>query len=40
MFLIGELLLNLSILYDRLKASIKSKRWISEQEYYEIKRGN
>ena len=39
-FLIGELKLNILILIDRISASIKSKRWISNQEYYEIKRGN
>jgi hypothetical protein len=40
MFLISELFLNLLILLDRLKASWNSKRWISDQEYYEIRRGN
>jgi hypothetical protein len=38
MYLIAEFLINLSIFFDRLKASIKSKRWISEKEYYGIKR--
>jgi hypothetical protein len=40
MFLWGELKLGLIFLIDRISASIKSKRWISNQEYYEIKRGN
>ena len=45
MFLWGELKLNVLILLDRLRASWKSRRWISEREYYnltydELKRGN
>jgi len=39
-FLAGELRLNILIFIDRISASIKSKRWISDKEYYELKRGN
>jgi hypothetical protein len=39
-YLIGEIRLELLILYDRLKDSIKSRRWISDKEYYEVRRGN
>ena len=35
---IGEMLVNLSILLDRLKTSWVYKRWISDKEYY--KEGN
>jgi hypothetical protein len=40
MYLIGELILNLSIFYDRLKYMWVNKRWISDKEYYDIRRGN
>jgi hypothetical protein len=39
-YLINEFLINLSVLIDRLKTSWKSRRWISDKEYYEIRRGN
>jgi hypothetical protein len=39
-FLAGEIKLGVLFTLDRISASIKSRRWISNQEYYEIKRGN
>jgi len=39
-FLIGEIKLNILITIDRISASIKSRRWISDKEYYEVRRGN
>jgi hypothetical protein len=40
LFLIGEFKLNLIILLDRIQSSWHNRRWISDQEYYEIRRGN
>jgi hypothetical protein len=40
MFLWGEIKLNIIVLYDRLRTSWKSRRWISDKEYYEVRRGN
>jgi hypothetical protein len=39
-FIYNELFINLSVLIDRLRTSWKSRRWISDREYYEIRRGN
>lgn len=39
-YIIGEIRLNLIIFYDRLRTSWKSRRWISDKEYYEVRRGN
>ena len=40
MFLWGEIKINLICFIDRLRTSWKSRRWISDREYYELKRGN
>jgi hypothetical protein len=40
LYIIGEIRIELLILYDRLRASWKSRRWISDKEYYEVRRGN
>jgi len=39
-FLAGEIKLGVLFTLDRISASIKSRRWIGHNEYYEIKRGN